>query len=771
MKELLISIVIPAYRTEKYVGECIQSALDQDYPNTEIILVDDGSPDGCPEIFDFYADQYDKIRVIHQKNQGIGIARDTGLLAAQGEYIFFIDSDDCLDGKRAIRALAEKAAETGADIVMGNYRKIMGDQILDINVHHLRGGEYTKTADFRFEGFYRYGHLAYNWGKLYRKEFLLKNDLMIRPYPFTQDKAHNMLCYAYDPQYAFVDESVYLYRINEGSVTFRYKENLIPVWISIASDFHQILRERGRDDAYGDITAFHIFFGSFFIVKQELAAGKGIKKATKAIRKYGEDPFVAEAMSKLAKGKYVSEISSLSWKVVIRMAACLFSMHGYFLFTVGISMLRGLHIDGIISGKRNKAVNRKKRVRDIGRHDELKAEVECLCECIRDSLTGKAFDERMLEKLSGIDLEEMADLADRHRVAPMIFDLIETQGEKISTKAFEILQKSAEKTALQSYRLLFLTRSIVNNLEKEGISVIVLKGCGVASYYPVPEYRKSGDVDLLFEDMEHVRKAGKILERYKYTLSAEQHANHHLVYLGKDGIDIELHAMLAEPFDDEKINQKMEELLPLYFQGKKRIDALGVSIPTAPDELQALELLLHMLQHFLRSGFGLKLLTDWVVFWNQVGEGRAAERFREMAEECGVSGFAKAVTLVCEKYLGLGEGIVYGKGLESVFSKGYAQQFLNDIIEAEEFGKADKNRMVALRKKGILAYAKEFHYQMRMNYPQASKQKWKWPYLWVRTFVVFLRNNKKLGRGSLHSILKSAGERAGVVEQMRLFQK
>jgi site-specific recombinase XerD len=114
---------------------------------------------------------------------------------------------------------------------------------------------------------------------------------------------------------------------------------------------------------------------------------------------------------------------------------------------------------------------------------------------------------------------------------------------------------------------------------------------------------------------------------------------------------------------------------------------------------------------------------------------------------------------------------IYGEHLEAEFSKGYAEQFLMEIISAEEFGKSDKNRMVALRKRGLFSYIKEFHYQMRMNYAQESKHKWKWPYLWCKTFVTFIRNNRRLGRGSLRSILKSAGERASVVEEMRLFQK
>ena len=764
---MLVSIVIPAYRTEKYVEEAIRSALGQDYPQKEIILVDDGSPDRCPEIFAEYAARYDIIRVCHQENQGSGIARDTGLLAAKGEYVFFLDSDDRLDGFGAISCLAQKAEETGADIVVGNYRKIQDGKILDVNRHHLKEGEYTGTANFRFEGFYRYGHLAYNWGKLYKRAFLIDNDLMIRAYPFTQDKAHNMLCYAYGPRFAFVDESVYLYRSNLESVTFRYKENFIPVWISIATDFHDTLKERGREDSFGDITAFHLFFGSFFIVKQEMTAGNGMKKAIKEIRRYGQNPSVKEAMEGIARGVYSKGISSLQWRIAMRAAAFLFSIHGYALFTLGIYMLRYFHIDGLISDKRNRRGAGKGQCQNAT--DGLEDTVVALCAALRFALAGEPLGEFEKDCMLKDGAQGLVNMAANHRVLPMIYDILEQYEEQVSPQVMAFARGTAEKTVRQSHRLLFLTRSLVRAFEKEKISVLVLKGCGVSSYYPVPEYRKSGDVDLLLQNMDQVTAAGKILEGLHFTMTEEQHANHHLVYQGPDGIDIELHAMLAEPFDDETLNKKMEELLPQYFVDSRRIHSMGVELPVARDELQALELLLHMLQHFLRSGFGLKLLADWVVFWNHSGREETAKAFQKLAQECGVAGFAKAVTLVCEKYLGLQKGIVFGDGIESSFPKDYAQQFLLEIIEAEEFGKSDKDRMVVLRGHGLQAYVKEFHYQMRMNYPQESKKKWKWPYLWIKTFLVFLRNNRRLGRGSMHSILRNAKKRGSVVEQMRLF--
>ena len=93
----LISVIVPAYKTEKYIRQCVDSILNQTYKNLEIILVDDGSPDKCPEICDAYAKQDDRIIVIHQDNAGVSAARNKALDICRGDYISFVDSDDWLE--------------------------------------------------------------------------------------------------------------------------------------------------------------------------------------------------------------------------------------------------------------------------------------------------------------------------------------------------------------------------------------------------------------------------------------------------------------------------------------------------------------------------------------------------------------------------------------------------------------------------------------------------------------------------------------------------
>ena len=109
MKQVKISVIIPVYNTEKYLKKCISSVLGQDYPDIEIILVDDGSTDNCPALCDWYAQNHSNISVIHQPNLGLGAARNAGILHTQGDFLLFVDSDDCLDGSLAISRLTKKA--------------------------------------------------------------------------------------------------------------------------------------------------------------------------------------------------------------------------------------------------------------------------------------------------------------------------------------------------------------------------------------------------------------------------------------------------------------------------------------------------------------------------------------------------------------------------------------------------------------------------------------------------------------------------------------
>lgn len=114
--DAIVSIIVPVYGTEAYLPACIDSICSQSYKKLQIILVDDQSPDKCPQICDTYAEKDDRILVIHQKNKGVSGARNTGLRNATGDYIMFVDSDDELY-PNAVEILLKDADEYKADIV------------------------------------------------------------------------------------------------------------------------------------------------------------------------------------------------------------------------------------------------------------------------------------------------------------------------------------------------------------------------------------------------------------------------------------------------------------------------------------------------------------------------------------------------------------------------------------------------------------------------------------------------------------------------------
>ncbi len=116
-----VSVVIPIYNVEKYLDRCIDSVVNQTYKNLEIILVDDGSPDKCPEMCDEWAKKDRRIKVIHKENQGQGMARNTGIDNATGEYIFFFDSDDFVDLKTVEGCLAATEKADCDAVVFGRY--------------------------------------------------------------------------------------------------------------------------------------------------------------------------------------------------------------------------------------------------------------------------------------------------------------------------------------------------------------------------------------------------------------------------------------------------------------------------------------------------------------------------------------------------------------------------------------------------------------------------------------------------------------------------
>ncbi len=404
------------------------------------------------------------------------------------------------------------------------------------------------------------------------------------------------------------------------------------------------------------------------------------------------------------------------------------------------------------------------------------AEEKLLMRLLRESLRGK---KKGVISNREFNTQELFRLAKSHAVLPLLYDRLHGRlGEETYENG---LQAAANRTVTQAYHLLFLGKYTIDVLEAAGIRSVLLKGTSTASLYPVPELRKSGDIDLFLVDREKEREAKEALIKAGFQRSGSQHANHHIVYHAPGQIEMELHLMFAEPFDDDGINRYMERVGRTVGKHIIRKEIMGVELPILSDSYHAYQLLLHMLQHFLREGFGLKLLCDWVVFWNREIEVREIRRFLKLVGESGLTGFLSLITTICADHLGLAgnEKGIYRKDRTFFYEGGIfcrmteiskSNHFLEDILKGEEFGKGSKDRMVVLRGTGIMDYVREFHHQMHLNYPKAGKNPVLWPGLWAATLAKFLYNNRRLHRASVGKIMRRAGERSRRIAELQLFR-
>ena len=162
--EPLVSVIVPVYKTEAYLGACVDSLLGQSYQRLEILLVDDGSPDRCGEICDEYAARDRRVRVIHQENAGVSAARNAALDRAEGELIGFVDSDDWVEqdwAESLVRALDGR----GADIAVCGWLRHEAERTIDCSA---QVGTDFLTADEAFCSALRGGIEGFGCNKLFR---------------------------------------------------------------------------------------------------------------------------------------------------------------------------------------------------------------------------------------------------------------------------------------------------------------------------------------------------------------------------------------------------------------------------------------------------------------------------------------------------------------------------------------------------------------------------------------------------------------------------
>lgn len=177
--EPLISVIVPIYSIERYLGICVESLLKQTYKNLEIILVDDGSPDRCPEICDLYQKKDSRVRVIHKPNGGLVSARKAGVAAARGRYVGYVDGDDWVE-PGFYESMITAMTESGAELVVAGHRKDLFStsscirSTVPAGCYRGESLERLKCNMLSCGRFHRVGVTTYVWNKLFIREKLIE---------------------------------------------------------------------------------------------------------------------------------------------------------------------------------------------------------------------------------------------------------------------------------------------------------------------------------------------------------------------------------------------------------------------------------------------------------------------------------------------------------------------------------------------------------------------------------------------------------------------
>lgn len=218
MSEPRVSIIVPIYKVEPYIRRCLDSVINQTYTNLEIILVDDGSPDNCPQICDEYAAKDNRIVVIHKENGGLSDARNAGTSIAKGEYIYYLDSDDELPLDSINYLASYTKACPNAEIIVG---KMYCPQNESMYKNQLFDYDYTfkNNADFRkyfSSGFNIFPVNACN--KLVKRDFVLRNNLFFKCGIIHEDELWAFLVSKVAKDVVCVNKYTYTRYINPGSI-------------------------------------------------------------------------------------------------------------------------------------------------------------------------------------------------------------------------------------------------------------------------------------------------------------------------------------------------------------------------------------------------------------------------------------------------------------------------------------------------------------------------------------------------------------------------
>lgn len=320
------SLILPVYNVAPYLARCLESILVQDVHDCEIILVDDGSTDASPAICDEYAEKHQEVSVIHKANGGAASARNAGLEAARGRYIWFIDSDDWIASDSL--SILRQACSEGHDIVKFSYVRVEGENTRDVR-SIMAPGDYAEEqiADVCRTAFRESGRYILSlWSHVYRREMLHRLGIAFvsERQVFSEDFLLNLQILPSICSMRVLDRCLYNYEVHVGSLSFRtagiplqYTELYIQLRAFYAQRSLLEQYERLIDRYY----VWSLIYGSCFYSAYTYSASDG--EARRAVREMLAFPEFQSAIRR-------SDRAGLSCKKRILLAAMAMRMEWVF---------------------------------------------------------------------------------------------------------------------------------------------------------------------------------------------------------------------------------------------------------------------------------------------------------------------------------------------------------------------------------------------------------------------------------------------------------
>lgn len=369
-------------------------------------------------------------------------------------------------------------------------------------------------------------------------------------------------------------------------------------------------------------------------------------------------------------------------------------------------------------------------------------------------------------------LSKLIELASLHNMLPALYDSLCLLAVTLPKDSETYLRRTVTSNCYKSYNLLAFTRKIIQILSKLPVTFYVLKGVTLLSCYPKMEYRRYGDVDILIPDAMEYEIAKKHLLALGFSPKKDL-VDHHLELTyqeNKTTYLLELHSKVIASQGNDTLNKQLLEIYRTLTPINGNFSDANLSFPMLPHTENALYLLLHMLQHFMSAGFGIKLLYDWVAYIETYEKQIQISKLKSYLNRLGLSSFSNAITSLCTKHLGLSPNICSSFITDST-NEGFLNDFMEDIISAGEFGKTDSARMLIMQKGGrYTQYFHELHRQMKNRFQKAYKIILLWPLLWIITAVYFLWNNRFLRKTKTSTLLATAHKRQKLLRNLKLFR-